>query len=122
MYYSLVMLSLQVQQFAEDISDYLYGFSEDTLKSLMLSILPSEGYVYKPHPFDTEPDQTKSPEDISSLLLRKITHAMHLSAGFNINVVRYFISSYILVLHVFLCSMLQALRNLSWTQDTYFSC
>ena len=57
----------------------------------MLTILPSED-GYKPYPMDksTQPDETECHLPVNCFLLKRIAHAMHLSAGFNIKLVRYF--------------------------------
>ena len=80
-----------MREFAESsqFSDYLYGYrSEDTLKSLMLTILPST-VGYKCYPLDKfrEPDEAEYQLHINSFLLKRIAHAMNISAGFNMKLV-----------------------------------
>lgn len=81
------MSDLQVDEFLKCISGYLYGFSDDTLKSLMLTVMPSESDQYIPFPLDKEPDEADLRMGINEFLLKTVAHAMQLSAGFNINLV-----------------------------------
>ena len=86
-----MFIILKVEEFAESnkfkFSDYLYGFrTEDTIKSLMLTVMPSEDHEYKPYNF-SEPDDDDCQLHVHSFLLKTIAHAMHLSAGFNIKLV-----------------------------------
>lgn len=52
----------------------------------MLNILPPEGHEYKPYPLDTEFEHQM---DVNSFLLKTVTHALHISAGFNVKLVRF---------------------------------
>ena len=55
----------------------------------MLTILPSEGHKYEPYPLDkfAEPDEEELHLDLNSFVLKKLVHAIRLSAGFSIRLV-----------------------------------
>lgn len=68
----------------------------DTLKSLMLTVLPSDGHQYVPFPLDKEPDDADLAVGIDKFLLKTVADVMRYSAGFNVKLVRnYFISWYL---------------------------
>lgn len=65
----------------------------DTLKSLMLTVLPFGGHQYVPFPLDKDPYEADLAVGVDKLLLKTVADVMRFSAGFNVKVVRnYFIS------------------------------
>ena len=75
--------------FASVVKKYLYGFSSDTVTSLLLTVFPPVGWIYKPYPFDGTLNSDECQLPINELLLKVIVNAMHLCAGFNVDEVSY---------------------------------
>ena len=62
----------------------LYGFAEETLDSLMLTLLPPIGHEYKRIPLK----QNKEDVDIKVFILKCLLDALQENAGFQIPKVR----------------------------------
>lgn len=75
---------LQAEKLTSSIkSSSFYGFTKQTLNSLMLAILPPADYKYEPQEptsgFDEEP-----PQDMTLYLLKTLVEALKSNAGFRL--------------------------------------
>ena len=83
----LIWFWSQVKEFVNNVLEgktSLYGFtdSEETLDSLMLTLLPPIGYKYQRIPL--EQDAVDVNMDIKVLLLKSLVDALRENAGFHI--------------------------------------
>ena len=76
---------LQVHDFASKVLQgkaSLYGFTDETLDSLMLTILPPIGHEYQRVPLEQNPPDEDL--DIKVFLLKSLVDALRENAGFHI--------------------------------------
>ena len=79
------MVLVQVNDFANNVLQgqaSLYGFTDETLDSLMLTILPPIGHEYQQPPL--KPNADDEDMDIKLFLLKSLVDALRENAGFNI--------------------------------------
>ena len=66
----------------------------DTLKSLLLTVLPSEGHQYVPFPLDKEPDEADLAVGVDKFMLKTVADVMCFCAGFNVKLVSNYFDAY----------------------------
>ena len=74
---------MQVEEFTSLISPYLYGYTSDTITSLMLAVIPHEEFTYAQYQ-DHDLDKFASEGNINEFLVLSIVHALCSSAGFKV--------------------------------------
>ena len=81
----LTLFWLQVHDFASKVlqgKTSLYGFTNETLDSLMLTLLPPIGHEYQRVPLEQNPPDEDL--DIKVFLLKSLVDALRENAGFHI--------------------------------------